>query len=58
MRISMSVSDTDGSLNSSTFDEVDIRESGQTIGEAIGEAIDMELSYPKTVTITLAIRAR
>jgi hypothetical protein len=39
----------------SSFDEVDIRQSGQDIGEAIGEAIDMELTHSDTRIITIQI---
>lgn len=55
MRISMSVVQRGGNIERSTFDEVDIRESGQDIGEAIGEAIDMELSNPETIQLSVII---
>jgi len=41
--------------NGITFDEVDIRESGMTIGEAIAAEIDEQLDYPKTRTIVITI---
>lgn len=51
----MNVVKKGGDTDRSQFDEVDIREAGQDIGEAIGEAIDMELSFPDTRQITIVI---
>ena len=56
MFIGLTTIDKDG-VHSEQMDEVDIRESGQSIGLAIADVIDMALEDPKFISITIEVKA-